>query len=141
MDQMACVNLRALPLQLLLRDHPDWAGLPAVVVDRDKPNGIIQWSNRPARDLRILPGLRYDTGLSLSRELRGGAMPEARVKQEVEKLARRLWRFSPRIEKSDSEPGVFWLDVTGLLPLYNSFEDVFTFGTVMRKLLGGGVGQ
>ena len=27
------------------------------------------------------------------------------------------------------------------VPLYNSFEDVFTFGKVTRELLGGGTGR
>ncbi|MEM7391733.1 MAG: DNA polymerase Y family protein, partial [Verrucomicrobiota bacterium] len=43
--------------------------------------------------------------------------------REVEMLARRLWRFSPRVERSTAEPGIFWLDLKGLLPLYTSFRN------------------
>jgi protein ImuB len=41
MDRTACVDIRALPLQLLLRAHPDWREKPVVVVDRDKPQGLM----------------------------------------------------------------------------------------------------
>ena len=40
---MACVELPAFPLQLLLKRHPEWVGRPVAVVDRDKPQGVILW--------------------------------------------------------------------------------------------------
>jgi protein ImuB len=119
---MACVDLAAMPLQILLRRHPDWETHPVAVVDRDKPLGIIQWVNEHARACRILPGMRYAAGLSLSRELRAGVVSEVENAEEIALLARRLWCFSPRIEPSTREPGVFWLDATGLLPLYASLD-------------------
>ena len=42
---MACVDLPAFPLQLLGLRHPEWRGLPTVVVAEDKPQGVILWSN------------------------------------------------------------------------------------------------
>jgi hypothetical protein len=33
---MACVDLPAFPLQILLKRHPEWRGLPAAVVDEDR---------------------------------------------------------------------------------------------------------
>ena len=42
MDRMACVSVPALPLQRLLTHHPDWRDHPVVVVDEDKPQGLIQ---------------------------------------------------------------------------------------------------
>ena len=35
MDRMACVDLQAFPLQLLLKRHADWQSRPVVVVDHD----------------------------------------------------------------------------------------------------------
>ena len=75
MDRMACVDLPAFPLQLLLRRHPDWREHPVAVVDCDKPQGKILWVNERARAQRILPGMRYAAALSLAARLRaaGGA--------------------------------------------------------------------
>lgn len=123
MDRMACVNLPAMPLQVLLRGHPDWERLPAAVVDRDKPSGVIQWVNERARAHRILPGMRYAAGLGLARELRAGVVTEAEIALQVARLTRRLARFSPDVEPSDKEPGVFWIDVSALRLLYPSLQE------------------
>lgn len=122
MDRTACVNVPALPLQMLLRDHPDWDGKPVAVVDRDKPLGIIQWVNEAARSCRILPGMRYATGQSLARDLRAGEVPEPAIAEMVEFLSHRLWSFSPGIQPCADEPGVFWLDASGMTGLYPSLE-------------------
>lgn len=121
MVQTACVDIRALPLQLLLRAHPEWKARPVVVVDRDKPQGIILWANHHARACRILPGLRYAAGLALSRDLCGGVVGEAEIADAKEQLTQRLWAFSPRIEPA-AETGVFWLDASGLRFLFPSLE-------------------
>lgn len=123
MDRMACVDVPALPLQILLRRHSDWGSLPVAIVDRDKPLGIIQYVNERARRMRILPGMRYATALSLSRDLRAGVVADTEVAEYVGRLTRWLWRFSPRIEPSSSEPGVFWVDASGLCPLYASLQE------------------
>ncbi len=65
MDRWACVDLYALPLQLLMRDHADWAGHPVVVVDEDKPQGKILWANRQAHRCCVRTGMRYAEALSL----------------------------------------------------------------------------
>ncbi len=121
-DRMACVDVPALPLQLLLRAHPGWETQPVAVVDRDKPQGLILWVNDRARGQGILRGMRYATGLALSRELRAGPVPDAEIAAAVELLTERLWRFSPRIEPSPSEPGIFWLDASGLQHVFPSLE-------------------
>jgi protein ImuB len=109
-----------LPLQLLLRANPDWREKPVVVVDRDKPQGLILWANARALATRIHPGMRYAAGLGLSRELCGGVVPAVEVDAAVSEVTDRLWRFSPRIEPSAESPGVFWLDASGLRYLYPS---------------------
>ena len=57
-DRLACVDLPAFPLQLLLRRHPEWRGYPTAVVAEDKPQGVILWVNESARRKGVLPGLR-----------------------------------------------------------------------------------
>ena len=49
MDRKACVDVPALPLQLLLRRRPDWVSGPVAVVDRDKPQGVVLWADEGAR--------------------------------------------------------------------------------------------
>ena len=117
---MACVELPAFPLQLLLQRHPDWAGRPVVVVDRDKPQGVILWVNEHARACRIRTGMRYGAGLSLARTLHAGEVPPAEIERGVAVLADRLRRFSPDVEPSRDEPGIFWLNASGLSHLYAS---------------------
>ena len=120
MDRMACVELPAFPLQLLLQRHPDWAGRPVAVIDRDKPQGVILWVNEHARACRIRTGMRYGAGLSLARTLHAGEVSPAEVERGVAALADRLRRFSPDVEPSRDEPGIFWLNASGLSHLYAS---------------------
>jgi protein ImuB len=68
--RLACVDLPAFPLQLLLRRHPDWAGYPAAVVAEDKPQGLVLWVNEKAREFGVLPGLRYAAAFSLAATFR-----------------------------------------------------------------------
>lgn len=122
MDRKACVDIKTLPLQLLLRRNAGWASDPVVVVDKDKPLGVILWANEAAYALRILPGMRYAAGLAISRALRGGAVLDVEIAEVVDQVTQRLWSYSPRVEPSDREPGVFWLDASGLQHLYPCLE-------------------
>ncbi|MEW6487495.1 MAG: DNA polymerase Y family protein [Thermodesulfobacteriota bacterium] len=117
---MACVDVPALPLQLLLKRSPGWASGPAAVVDRDRAQGVLLWVNGAARGCGVLPGMRYAAGLSLAGELRAGEVPEAEIRDGVALLAERLRRFTPDVEPAAAEPGVFWLGAGGLGRLWRS---------------------
>ncbi|MBK8168740.1 MAG: DNA polymerase Y family protein [Sandaracinaceae bacterium] len=132
MDRLACIELPSLPLQLLLQDQPEWKGFPCAVVDQDKPNGELLWVNEKARRLGILPGMRYGSALGLSSELRAAEMPAHRIEDAVQKLVEALQKFSPYIEPCAEEPGVFWIDASGLLHLYESLD---VWGSAVRKAL------
>jgi protein ImuB len=123
MGRMACIDLPALPLQLLLRRHPDWRGLPAAVVDQDKPQGELLWVNERARARRILPGMRYAAALTLDRDLRVDLIAADEVARCIKTIGKRLLRFSPGVEPAEEQPGVFWLDASGLERLYDSLAD------------------
>lgn len=118
MDRLACVDVPAFPLQLLLKRNPELRGYPAVVVDEDKPLGVVQWSNEAARRSRILPGMRYAASLALCADLRAGVIDEEAIEDGKRAVLDRLLLFSPEIEASSDEPGVFWLDASGLDPLF-----------------------
>ena len=105
MDRTACVDLPAFPLQLLLQDHPDWQDAPVAVVDRDHPQGVLLWVNEHARRFRVLPGMRYAEGLSLTGQLRAAEVPQQRIAKAVSQVARRLRRFTPDVEPAAGDPG------------------------------------
>lgn len=122
MDRLACVDVPALPLQLLLGEHPEWAGLAAAVVEEDRPQGLVLWVNNRAREAGVLPGLRYGAALSLAPELRAGVVAPEAIRLGVDGLIERLRSFTPDIEPSAIEPGVFWLDASGLERVFPSSE-------------------
>lgn len=118
MDRLACVDVPAFPLQLLLIKEPELVGHPVVVVDEDKPLGLVVWCNEAAREQGVLSGMRYAAALSLVRGLRAGVIGEREIDEGVKKLSERLARFSPDVEESAGDPGVFWLNASGLDPLF-----------------------
>jgi protein ImuB len=117
---MACVDLPAFPLQLLLGRHPDWRGCPAAVVDHDRSNGTLLWVNERARARQILPGMRYASALTLAGDLRAAEVGRADIDRETGALGHVLRSFTPSVEPALDEPGVFWLDASGLERLYES---------------------
>jgi protein ImuB len=133
-DRLACLDVPALPLQLLVRRNPGWTGLPVAVVAEERPSGLVLWVNEPARAARVLPGLRYAAALGLCPELRAGTVSDAAIRQGVAELAELLHRFSPEIEPSASEPGILWLDASGLLNLFRSLE---AWASLIREALAG----
>lgn len=122
MSRIACVDVPALPLQLLLEREPDWRPLPTVVVKDDRPQGVILWANARARARRILPGLTYAAGQSLASDLRAAVVEPHAIEDCVAQLHLELCNFSPRVEPSPDEPGVFWIDPGGMVPLYGDLE-------------------
>lgn len=123
MDRTACVDLPAFPLQLLLQEHPDWREQPAAVVDRDHPQGVLLWVNDRARAARVLPGMRYSAGLSLTGDLRAAEISQETIDKAVRAVARRMRRFTPDVEPAEKDPGSFWLNAAGLERLFPSLRD------------------
>jgi protein ImuB len=93
------------------------------VVAKDRPQGLILWVNEKARQAGVLPGLRYAAALSLTPTLRAGEVPAAEIEKEIAALTKRLMRFTPEVEPSAGEPGIFWFSVSGLRSLYPSLEE------------------
>jgi len=112
--RLACVDAPAFALQLLTRRRVEWRGLPAAVIDRDAPHGVILWANQAARDSGVLPGLRYAAALALCEGLRASEVELSEISQGIEEVCELLRRHSPHVEPSEEEPGVFWVDVSGL---------------------------
>ena len=119
---IACVNIPALPLQLLRKEHPDWLEFPMAVVDRDAPTGTILWVNQRAWDGCIRPGVRYGAALSLASDLRASPVEHREIEGALLECVRVLKEFSPAVESSSMHPGILWLNVSGLGYLYESLE-------------------
>ena len=131
-DRAACLEVPALPLQLLLRREPTWAKSPVVVVADDRPQAEVQWVNELARRSRIRPGMSYAAAQSLDAGVRAGVVSAEQVDETIEQIVQRLQDFSPRIEAArrrtkpqeliEGAPGTFWIDPSGMVPLFTSFE-------------------
>lgn len=113
-DRIACVVLPAFPLQLVLRQQPDWRDAPAAVLGQDNPLAPLLWVNEAALRVGILPGMRYAAALSVDHRLRATTVDDDRREKALAALHRHLLRYSPRVEPSHDDPGVFWLDAGGL---------------------------
>ncbi|MBP6628596.1 MAG: hypothetical protein KBG28_19500 [Kofleriaceae bacterium] len=122
--RLACVDLPALPLQLVWRDQPDWRRVPVVVVDDDRPTGTVLWACERARASRVLPGQRYAHALGLCPGLRAHPLAPAALRAASEVVRAALHRVAPRVERAwhddrpDQPTGSFWLDGDGLDRLY-----------------------
>jgi len=114
MNRLACIDLKAFPLQLLLRRERAWRDKPVAVVAEDKPNAKILWLNEHARTHGILPGMRYSAGLALCADLCAGTVADTEIERAIKALTQRLRHFGPDIEPHAQEPGVFWVGDTGL---------------------------
>jgi protein ImuB len=137
-EQVACVELSALPLQLLLLDHPAWRGHPVAVVEADRPQAKLLWVNERARALRVLPGMRFASARSLAPQLRASVVGADRIERAVADLFALLLDFSPRIEvdhggKGEREqPGTFWVDPSGMVLLWG---DIGAWAMAMQQAL------
>lgn len=122
MDRMACVDLVAFPLQLLIGAHPEWIEQPVVVVEDERPQSRVLFVNAQARRLGVHTGQRYAMALSLARHLHASTVPPSQIERGVRLIADRLRRYSPHVEPSTEQHGVFWLDASGLRHLYPSLQ-------------------
>ena len=109
---IACLDLPALPLQMVWRSEPAWRAHPVVVIDEDRPQGEVLWACERARKAGVLVGQRYAHALSLCGGLRARVVPPEQIVEALEELRGVLHRLSPRVEPG--EPGSFWLDGDGL---------------------------
>lgn len=117
---LACVTVPSLALQRLLLREPSWAGAPVAVVEADRPSARLLEVNGMAWRQRVRPGLRYAAALSLLGNLRAAVVAPEELAAAGETLAARLALLSPRVEPKRDEPGVFWLDLTGMQRLIPS---------------------
>lgn len=119
--RIVCIDVPALALQILRRDHPEWGGFPLAVVAEDRPQASVLSVSRSARDLGIRPGMRYAAALGISRELRAAPVAKERIGEVRAELVGALHRLSPRVEPDRERESVIWVDPRGMLALFGSY--------------------
>jgi protein ImuB len=115
---MACVDVCSLALQLMVRQRGFGTEEPAVVVDKDTPQGVILQVNEGAWREGVRPGQRYAAALGLTAKLRAGVVSNEEIDKGVAEITEILLLSSPRVEPSREHLGVFWVDASGLGLLY-----------------------
>ncbi|MFW5728101.1 MAG: Y-family DNA polymerase [Spirochaetota bacterium] len=115
---LACVDIPSFTLQLLLREHPEWRRVPAVVVDADKPLGWVVAVNSSAAERGIRRGMRYATALSLVSTLQAGTVAPVARQEGVLSIISVLQRFSPAVEHASFDSQSFWVDIGGMERLF-----------------------
>lgn len=120
--RVACVDVPALALQLVLRAHPEWSADPVVIVEDDRPQAQILWSNRAARQVKIRRGLSFASAKALSSKLHAEVLDEPRVEAAIDELFVKLLDFSPHVEPVLQQPGLFWLDPSGLDGIFGNLQ-------------------
>jgi protein ImuB len=132
--RIGCVELPALPLQLLLLDHPQWRGSPVAVVEADRPQAKLLWVNEHARRARVLPGMRFAAARSLATDLHAAVVNPERIEAAIASLFTTLLDFSPRVEPELGQPGSFWVDPAGMSLLWG---DLGAWALAIQQTLTG----
>lgn len=134
MHRIACLDLPALPLQLVWRAEPAWRAHPVVVIDEDRPQGTILAACERARSAGVLVGQRYAHALSLCRGLRARVVPPEQIEAAITELRATLHGLSPLVEPG--EPGTFWLDGEGLERVFSDLGGRGPEGTAWGMAIG-----
>lgn len=129
--RVACVDVPALPLQLVLRTHPEWRDDPVVVTEDERPEARIVWANRPARLAHIRRGQRFREAEALVARLHAAVVPASELEAAGTELLQLLLQFSPSIEPG-AEPGLFFVDANGLHELFTGLE---AWGQALHRAL------
>ncbi len=120
----ACLRLPRFPLQLLLRQRPDWRDKKAVWLERLHPDAPVRYASAQARQLGLNEGVRYATALGLIPDLLAGSHTPEELRREERSLLALLRRFTPALFRPNlaSGPGTYLLDATGLGRAFGGME-------------------
>lgn len=120
--RIACVDVPALSLQLVLRAHPEWAQDPVVIVADDRPRAPIVWANRAARAVAIHRGMSFSEAKALTSILHAEVVTEHAIHDAIDELFELLLKLSPHIEPAMDQAGLFWIDPSGLSGLFGDLQ-------------------
>jgi protein ImuB len=135
-DRLACVDLPAFSLQILLKRYPEWRHFPVAVVSREVPQAEVLRVSRSARKKGVSPGMSFAAAMGLCPELRAKAVSEEDMVQSKKEVMEYLRSFSPKVasdQGGDQSSGAFWLNAEGLERLYPCLEG---WAQEIRKKIG-----
>lgn len=112
----ACVVIPQLALQLLAKGNAGFRTAPAALVEDAGPQARLLDLNGPAEAKRLRRGMRHGEARNLVPDLRVGVIGSDELAKVNVELLSALHTFSPRVEPA--EPGTFFIDASGLGPLY-----------------------
>jgi len=159
-DRLACVKIPDVALQVMRARHPEWQARPTVVIAGEGPRAAITSADRLAVALGIAVGMCYAEGLSIVPHLHAGVVSPAEADAVIAAVTAVLQKYSPEVEPSAAEPGIFWINASGLGGLFPSQRQwaeavrnalaamnlrasvavgFSKFGTYATAALGGGV--
>jgi protein ImuB len=118
----ACVDVPFLALQTLLRAQPAWRQAPVAVLETDKPQARLLSLNRAARAAGLRVGERYQQALERVPGLHAAPVSPEAIATVQDELLQALLELSPHVEPHPNLKGCFWLDASGLLPLFPSLQ-------------------
>ena len=93
-----------------------------VVIDDDRPQGMVLAACERARAAGVLVGQRYAHALSLCGSLRARVVPPEQIEAVIVELRTAMHALSPRVEPAPDQPGTFWLDGDGLGHIFPDAE-------------------
>ena len=121
-ERVALVKLPELPLQLLLRERPEFRGQPTAVLTGEGPEARITHLNRAARATGLRLGMTHASARDRLPALHTGVVSPDEVHALEEDLAQGLQLFSPRVEPCPHFPSTFFIDPNGMEKLFGGIE-------------------
>jgi protein ImuB len=115
-----CISIDHLSLQILLQENPSWVGTPVAVTRDERPQSPILSLTREAREKGLAVGMKYANALSIVPSLRARAVSQDRLASARERIVTALSAFTPDIEPCPFDTDSLWVNVEGLLSLFES---------------------
>lgn len=122
MKRVTCVLLPMLPMQILLRQKPNWINAPVAIVDDEGPHGRVTHLNGLARKCRLRIGMRQAVARDLVPNLHATIVSPGEATAVTRELIASLQTFSPRVE-AIGQTGGFHVDPEGLRRLYGGYRN------------------
>jgi protein ImuB len=116
MRRIACLRIPYPQLALCFRRHPEWQGQPVILGGIPPQRGTVTGASKAAREAGVELGMTLNQAQSIVPQAHFVPLSSEEERQEWERIAVLLGRFSPMVELA--EPGVFYLDAQGMGRLY-----------------------
>ncbi len=110
---LVCVSVTDFAMQVVQREKRVDHTVPLVIVRNEQPGARILECNRAAAACGVRVGMAYSHALSLSENVRAGAVPDEARHRADREIRTLLQRFAPAVEASEMVEGVYWLDISG----------------------------